>query len=124
MNKGEFGHLHETGQYQINLIYFFFSCAMLTVVLTCYALSSKYSVASEFVIPCFAILNTVICAPFWFKPLTHVITIEASRTYNATSNVQFLINYMMGTFFTSNYALSVGARSLFTLNYLNIVLRL
>jgi hypothetical protein len=120
---GEFREIANRG-YQINLVYFFQASAFLVVLFICDFVSRKYSGALDLVIPLFAVAVTVLCLPFWMHDLPKPIKIPESGSWFATSNALFMHNLIMGTFFTSDYALSMGARSLFTFNSLNVCLRL
>jgi len=106
------------------IIYFFLLTMLLIIIIACYLLSFRWDCTSDLICPLFGIVVFIVCIPVWYEPFDQDPQIMKLKTLTAISTFLYMINIVVGAFFSSNYIVSFAGRLLLWLNSLNIGLKL
>jgi hypothetical protein len=120
MKSGDFKVIQQ--KYSPNLIYFFYFLGLPVTSLPCYLLGKKYSTWIELMIPFYCIYLFLVLIPAWYEHPS-AAKIIAKMTLLHANNMTYIINLALVCFFTSHYTISFAARSLLTVNCLNMSFR-
>ena len=98
--------------------------SLLITNIACFCLSKRWQYTLDLICPLFGIAVCFICFPAWKEPLHEKPSILKIKTLIAISTFLFIINMVVGAFFSSNYIVSFAGRLLLWLNTFNIGLKL
>lgn len=120
LKHGEFKQIKN--QISPNLVYFFLTVGLPVIALPIFLIAKKFSVAVELFIPFYALYVTLFLVPTWSKHPLEPHLIQKTSLLQA-NNFVYILNGLLIFFFSSHYTIALAARSVLTVNNLNMSFR-